>query len=92
MTTREVIEEDLILQTKKRTEGGLKPLKEAKQDFEKEYIAKLLLLSEGNVSKAAELAGKYRADFYELLKKYNLNPSDFKGFSPSVGNNLQVKP
>jgi two-component system response regulator GlrR len=92
MTTREVIEEDLILQTKKRTEGGLKPLKEAKQDFEKEYIAKLLLLSEGNVSKAAGLAGKYRADFYELLKKYNLNPSDFKGSSQSVGNNRQVEP
>jgi len=32
----------------------------------------------GNVSRAAELAGKYRADFYNLLKKYNINPADFK--------------
>ena len=78
MTSREVIDEDLILQTKKGTENSLKPFKEAKKDFEREYISNLLLLTEGNVSKAAELAGKYRADFYELLKKHNLNPSDFK--------------
>jgi two-component system response regulator GlrR len=30
------------------------------------------------VSKAAELAGKYRADFYNLVKKHNLKPEDFK--------------
>jgi two-component system response regulator GlrR len=78
MTTQDVIDEKLILQTKKGKEDSLKPLKEAKSDFEKGYISNLLLLTEGNVSKAAELAGKYRADFYELLKKHNLNPSDFK--------------
>jgi len=91
MTTHEVIDENVILQTKKGTVGSLKPLKEAKKDFEREYISNLLLLTEGNVSKAAELAGKYRADFYELLKKYGLNPSDFKDFSENEGNNLQVK-
>jgi predicted HTH domain antitoxin len=32
------------------------------------------------VSKAAELAGKYRAEFYNLLKKYNLKANDFKNF------------
>jgi two-component system response regulator GlrR len=30
------------------------------------------------VTEAAKCAGKYRADFYDLLKKYTLNPSDFK--------------
>jgi two-component system response regulator GlrR len=30
------------------------------------------------VSKAAELAGRYRADFYNLLKKHNLKADDFK--------------
>jgi two-component system response regulator GlrR len=32
----------------------------------------------GNLTRAAKLAGKYRADFYELLKKYNLNPLDYR--------------
>jgi two-component system response regulator GlrR len=35
-------------------------------------------MTRGNVSKAAELAGKYRADFYNLLKKYVISPLDFK--------------
>jgi two-component system response regulator GlrR len=37
-----------------------------------------LILTRGNISKASELAGKYRADFYNLLRKYKLNPEDFK--------------
>jgi two-component system response regulator GlrR len=35
-------------------------------------------MTRGNISSAAELAGKYRADFYNLMKKYNLKPGDFK--------------
>ena len=31
-------------------------------------------ITEGNVSQAAKLAGKYRADLYELLKKHDLDP------------------
>jgi two-component system response regulator GlrR len=56
----------------------IKPLKDAKASFEKNYIIQLLEITRGNVSKAAEVAGKYRADFYNLLKKYNLDPEDFK--------------
>jgi len=48
---------------------SFKPLKEAKEDFERSYLIKLLAHTKGNVSRAAELAGKYRADFYNLLKK-----------------------
>jgi two-component system response regulator GlrR len=71
------IKEDLILRTKAPSEG-LKPLREAREEFEKEYVMNIMKVSEGNVSKAAELAGKYRADFYNLLKKYNLDPAAFK--------------
>jgi len=35
-------------------------------------------LTQGNVSQAARIAGKYRADFYQLLEKYGLNPTDFR--------------
>jgi two-component system response regulator GlrR len=57
---------------------SLKPFKEAKAAFEKNYIMQILEMTKGNVSKAALLAGKYRADLYNLLKKYNLNPEDYK--------------
>ncbi|MFH2060312.1 MAG: sigma-54 dependent transcriptional regulator [Pseudomonadota bacterium] len=80
MCNSDVITDDLILQNpdgiiKNET---LKPLKKAKKDFEKEYIRKLLCLTEGNVSQAAKFAGKYRADFYGLMKKYNLEIDEFR--------------
>lgn len=78
MSNNNVIDGNLILHTKNVEEGELKPLKEAKDEFERDYVSNLLTLSEGNVSKAARLGGKYRADFYGLLKKHNLKVSDFK--------------
>ena len=78
MTTRDVIVEDLILQSRTIQESKVNSLKEAKNQFEVNYISNLLLLTRGNVSKAAKLAGKYRSDFYDPLKKHDLNPSDFK--------------
>ncbi len=79
MTKQDMITEDFILQAKALPlQESLKPLKESKDDFEKGYLIHLLRLSEGNVSKAAKLAGKYRADFYGLLRKHNLKMEDFK--------------
>ncbi|MCF8095672.1 MAG: sigma-54 dependent transcriptional regulator [Desulfobacteraceae bacterium] len=73
-----LIEQDLILQARKTENGEFKSLKEARDDFEKDYISRALTLTGGNVSKAAGLVKKYRADFYDLLKKHNLKPSEFK--------------
>ena len=77
MTRENIIPEDLILETKTRS-SELKTLREAREEFEKEYLTDLMKLTEGNVTRAAELAGKYRADFYNLLKKYDINQADFK--------------
>ena len=46
--------------------------------FEKSYLSHLLDFSEGTVSEAAKLAGKYRVDSYDLLKKHGLKIDDFK--------------
>jgi two-component system response regulator GlrR len=80
MSTQDMITDDLIFQGEnKRTERGkLKPLKEARNEFEKEYIQNLLLLAGGNVSKSARLAQKHRSDIYDLLKKHQMKPADFK--------------
>jgi two-component system response regulator GlrR len=84
MTPHEIINEDLILQTKGLEDHHLKPLKEAKNAFEKSYISNILSITGGNVSKAAKLAGKYRGDFYALLKKHALDLSAFKKRNPGV--------
>ncbi len=78
MATQDVITEDLILKTQKIENKSLMPLKDAKENFEKNYIIQLIELTQGNVTQAAKLAGKYRADLYELLRKYNINPADFR--------------
>jgi two-component system, NtrC family, response regulator GlrR len=79
MTTKDVISDELMLQTNKTIEDDkIKPMKKAKNDFERNYICKLMSLTEGNVSTAAKLAERYRSDIYDLLKKHSLQPSDFK--------------
>jgi two-component system response regulator GlrR len=79
MTREDIIGEDVVLPAKAgMTDEPLKSLKEAKDAFEKEYLINILKVTRGNVSGASELAGKYRADFYNLLKKYEINPGDFK--------------
>ncbi len=79
MTREDIIAEDLILPSKTDPAGAvIKPFKEARDAFEKGYLSHLLELTNGNVSSAANLAGKYRADFYALMKKHGLNAGDFK--------------
>ncbi len=78
MTQSNIISDDLILQTDMHSPDTLKPFKEAKSEFERKYLLDLLKLTQGNVSKASDLAGKYRADFYQLLKKYDLKPEEYK--------------
>lgn len=56
--------------------GSLQPLTEAKEAFERNYLKDVLCATQGNISRASQIAGRYRADFYKLLKKYGLHPSD----------------
>lgn len=54
------------------------PFKEAKRHFEATYVAFCLLSTGGNMSEAAQIAGKDRKDFYDLAKRCGVNPSDFR--------------
>jgi len=79
MARDDVISEELIVLPTQNTDyNAFKPFKESKQDFERSYLVELMKISRGNVSQAAKLAGKYRADLYDLLEKYNMNPLDFR--------------
>jgi two-component system, NtrC family, response regulator GlrR len=79
MSDSDIISEDLIvLNESEHYLHSVKPLKDAKLEFEKDYLVELLELTQGNVSKAAKLAGKYRADLYELMKKCGLRADDFR--------------
>jgi two-component system response regulator GlrR len=80
MSDTRQIEADVILRNPMQVglDENLKPFKDAKEAFERRYLIQLLELTRGNISQAAKLAGKYRADLYALLKKYALNPTDYR--------------
>jgi two-component system, NtrC family, response regulator GlrR len=101
MTQSDMVTDDYILQGRSATTeriptlaqepteepgGGLRPLKDARDAFERDYLIQVLSMTEGNVSQAAKLAGKYRADFYDLLKKHDLNAHEFKKSKPGLPN------
>jgi len=56
----------------------LMPLDEAREEHDKAYLTQVLMETGGNVSRAASLAGRYRAEFYKLMRKYGINPAEFK--------------
>ncbi|MBI3300836.1 MAG: sigma-54-dependent Fis family transcriptional regulator [Deltaproteobacteria bacterium] len=77
-----VITVDLLLLGKKEIPNArpdLVPLREAREKFEKAYLVQVLTTVKGNVSRAAEMAGKDRAEFYRLLALGRTSP-DFRKF------------
>ncbi|GMV50196.1 MAG: Transcriptional regulatory protein GlrR [Nitrospirae bacterium] len=78
MSTQDMVSPDLLPAIGVSSDMTLKPLTEAKEDFERSYLQNVLQLTGGNISRAAQFAGRYRADFYKMLKKYGLHPSMVK--------------
>lgn len=80
MAEHEMISDNLVLSTKNISAESQQPqtLKQARDEFESAYLTRLLEFTGGNVSRAADHAGRYRADIYTLLKKHGINPEDFK--------------
>jgi two-component system response regulator GlrR len=50
----------------------------ARSEFEREYLAKILRITSGNVTQAAKLAKRNRTEFYKLLQRHHLDPKLFK--------------
>ncbi len=84
MSPQDIITEEFlpVSPSDSSPQGSLQPLTEAKEAFEREYLKDLLRATQGNISRASQIAGRYRADFYKLLKKYGLHPSN-KPIGPS---------
>jgi two-component system response regulator GlrR len=57
---------------------SLMALDDAREEHDKAYLTQVLMETGGNVSRAAAVAGRYRAEFYKLMRKYGINPADFK--------------
>lgn len=58
--------------------GEVLTLKEAKQNFEKNYLISVLRITDGHVANAARLAGRNRTEFYKLLNQHSIEPGQFR--------------
>lgn len=51
---------------------------EAREHFERDYLAKLLKITAGNVSQAARIAQRNRTEFYKLLNRHHLVAGSYR--------------
>ena len=58
--------------------GAMSSLAEAQDAFTRDFLIRLLRMTEGNVSKAARLAKRNRTDFYRLLTRHDVDWAQFK--------------
>lgn len=73
-----LIPETLVEHALRGKTRGLEPLNIARQKFDFDYLSNLLQSTSGNVAQAARLADRNRSEFYNLLKKHNLDPAHFR--------------
>jgi two-component system response regulator GlrR len=57
---------------------GVETFKRMKAAFEIAYVGLVLRESGGNVSRAAEMAGKERKDFYDLMRRCGVSPKAYR--------------
>ena len=78
LATTPVIPEALVREALTVQDQYLPSLNQARQQFEHDYLVKVMRLTNGSAADAALLAQRNRTDFYKLLKKHNIHPERFK--------------
>lgn len=81
LSSGQVISRELVSQSlpqSQQFDEGQLSLSEAKRQFEKDYVERLLSISRGNIPEAARLADRNRSDFFKIVKKHGLDAELFK--------------
>ncbi|MEJ7667995.1 MAG: sigma 54-interacting transcriptional regulator [Casimicrobiaceae bacterium] len=78
LATTTMIPATLVQNALKEDAAALVPFEEARKNFEREYLVRLLKITGGNVTQAAQLAKRNRTEFYKLLQRHRLEPAMFK--------------
>lgn len=78
LSTESMISEVLVRNALRDKTAQLPSFQEARDHFERDYLAKLLNITGGNVSQAARIAQRNRSEFYKLLNKHHLHAEAFR--------------
>jgi two-component system response regulator GlrR len=80
-----IVSEDLVQKALNEAPEALPSFADARHQFERDYLARVLQMTGGNVSQAARLAKRNRTEFYKLLNRHHLDPALFKQSARSEG-------
>jgi len=83
-STTPLIPVSLVEKALQEKQTSLISFNDAKKNFERDYLIKLLQLTNGNVTDAAKLAKRNRTEFYRLLDRHELKAAQFKIKKTSV--------
>ena len=78
LATTALIPATLVQQAIQHQQSEFASFEEARRKFEREYLAQILRITDGNVTQAARLAKRNRTEFYKLLQRHQLEPKLFK--------------
>jgi len=78
LTTTPRIPANLVQQAIQREQTEFASFEQARRKFERDYLAQLLKITDGNVTQASRLAKRNRTEFYKLLQRHQLDPRLFK--------------
>lgn len=73
-----VITRRLLVRVLRMNSDKLLPLNEAWDEYERNYLVRLLNLTDGDVVLAAHLSQRNRRDFCRLLRNHGLRPDHFR--------------
>jgi two-component system, NtrC family, response regulator GlrR len=86
LATTPIITANLVRSALRETSSEIPSLSNARDRFERDYLVRLLQVTDGNVSHAARLAQRERSKFYQLLRRHHLDPKLFRAEdSPEEG-------
>jgi two-component system response regulator GlrR len=83
LSTGAIIPASLIQSALRSEPAAWTSLDDARRNFERDYLVRLLRLTQGSVANAARLAQRNRTEFYKLLERHELDPKLFKGSLPA---------
>ncbi|NQY89134.1 MAG: sigma 54-interacting transcriptional regulator [Colwellia sp.] len=78
LSTAPLINATLVRGALREKTSQLLSFQEARDQFERDYLANLLKMTAGNVSQAARIAQRNRTEFYKLLNRHHLNAEAFR--------------
>jgi two-component system, NtrC family, response regulator GlrR len=78
LATGPIVPVSLVRSALRELPSEILSLTEARDRFERDYLVRLLRITQGNVSHAARLAQRERSKFYQLLRRHQLDPAIFR--------------